>query len=142
MTTDTADLKKLEDALAEDTAALEDTSQDCQTKAAEFEAYTKSLSEELEVLAKAKSVILEEMGDAEYRDNRSVLPSHGGLVRELTKSEHSIELVQLTFHVASAMGRIKKESEPPYKTASRDDIVMMIDGETFCVPEEDVPKEY
>ena len=72
-------------------------------KAADFEAYTKSLSEELEVLAKAKSVILEKTGDAEYRDNRSVLPSHGGLVGELIKSEHSIELAQLTSHVTSAM---------------------------------------
>ena len=43
LTTDTADLKMTKDALAEDTAAFEDTMQDClatQTKAAEFEAYT------------------------------------------------------------------------------------------------------
>ena len=61
--TNTADLKITEDALAEDTAAFEDTMQDClaiQTKAAKFEAYTnKSLSEELEALAKAKAVISE-----------------------------------------------------------------------------------
>ena len=52
LTTDTSDLKMTEDALAEDTAALEDTTQDCQAKAADFEAPTKSLSEELEALAK------------------------------------------------------------------------------------------
>ena len=94
------------------------------------------------MLAKAKAVILEKTGDAEYRDNRS----RGSLSSAPTKSEHSIELVQLTSHVASAMhaekGEQKKESEPLHKTARRDDIVMMIDGETFCVPEEDVPKEY
>ena len=89
----TADLKMTEEALAEDRAAFEHTMQDClatQTKAAEFEAYTnKSLSEELEALAKAKAVISEKTGDAEYRDNRSVLSSHGGLVSSLPKSENS-----------------------------------------------------
>ena len=35
-----------------------------------------------------------------------------------------------------------EEGEPPYKTARSGDIVMVIDGETFCVPEEDVPKVY
>ena len=76
-----------EEALAEDTAALEDTMQDClaiQTKVAEYKAYTnKSLSEELEALAKAKAVISEKTDNAEYRDNWSVLSSHGGLVRVL-----------------------------------------------------------
>ena len=38
--------------------------------------------------------------------------------------------------------REKQGSEPPYKTARSGDIVMVIDGETFCVPEEDVPKVY
>ena len=35
-----------------------------------------------------------------------------------------------------------EEGEPPYKAARSGDIVMVIDGETFCVPEEDVPKVY
>ena len=79
MVTDTAELKMTEDALAEDTAAFEDTMQDClaiQTKAADYDVHiNKSLSEELEALAKAKAVISEKTGDAEYRDNRSVLSS-------------------------------------------------------------------
>ena len=33
-----------------------------------------------------------------------------------------------------------EEGEPPYKAARSGDIVMVIDGETFCVPEENVPK--
>ena len=33
-----------------------------------------------------------------------------------------------------------EEGEPPYKAARSGDIVMVIDGETFCVPDEDVPK--
>ena len=76
LTNDTADLKMTEDALAKDTAALEDITQDClvgHTKVVDFEVDTKNLSEELEVLAKAKAVILEKTGDSEYRDNRSVL---------------------------------------------------------------------
>ena len=107
LVTDTADLKMTEDALAEDTAAFEDTMQDClaiQTKAAEYEAYTnKSLSEELEALAKAKVVISEKTDNAEYRDNRSVLSSCGGLATELTKSENSIELAQFASRVDSAI---------------------------------------
>ena len=92
MTTDTADVKMTEKALEEDTAAFEDTTQDClvcQTKVAD-EAYNKSLSEELEVLAKTKDVISEKTDDSEYRDNRSMLSSSGGLAFELNKSENSI----------------------------------------------------
>ena len=107
LTTDTADLKMTEEALAKDTAAFEDTTQDClvcQTKVVDFEVYTnKNLSEELEALAKAKAVISEKSGDAEYWDIRSVLSSHGGLVRELIKSENSIELAQLASRIDSAM---------------------------------------
>ena len=105
-------MKKTEDALAEDTAALEDTTQDClaiQAKAAEFEDYTKSLSEELEALAKAKAVILEKTGDAESQDNQSVLSPRGSLASSLTQSEHSIKLAQLPSHVASAMHAEKGE---------------------------------
>ena len=96
------------------TAALEDTTQDCQAKAADFEVYTnKSLSEELEALAKAKAVISEKTGDAEYRDNRSLLSSRGGLPRELTKSEHSIELAQLASCVDFAMhAEISNDDDP------------------------------
>ena len=105
LTTDTTDLKMTEEAFAEDTTAFEDITQDCllcQAKVADFEVYTnKSLTEELEALVKAKIVISEKTDDAEYRDNRSVLPSHGGLVRELTKSENSIELAQLASRVDS-----------------------------------------
>ena len=32
--------------------------------------------------------------------------------------------------------------EPPYKAVRSGDIVMVIDGETLCVPEEDVPEVY
>ena len=32
--------------------------------------------------------------------------------------------------------------EPPYKAVRSGDIVMVVDGETLCVPDEDVPKVY
>ena len=35
-----------------------------------------------------------------------------------------------------------EEGEPPYKAARSGDIVMVIDGETLCVQEEDVPTVY
>ena len=88
LTTDTSDLKTTEDAIAEDTAALEDTTQDClaiQAKVEDFEAYNKNLSEELEALTTAKVAISEKTGDAEYRDNRSVLSSRGSLASSLPK---------------------------------------------------------
>ena len=107
MDTDTTDLKMTEDALAADTAAFEDTMQDClaiQTKAADYDDHTnKSLSEELEALTKAKAVISEKTGDAEFRDNRSVLSSRGGLAAELSKSENSIDFAQLASRVDSAI---------------------------------------
>ena len=122
LTADTADLKMTADALAEDTATLEDAKQDCQAKAVEFEASVKSRSEELEALAKAQTVISEKTGGAEtfsygltqtsfLQLSRSVLSSRGGLakfgavrkIRELAKSEHSLELAQLASRVASAM---------------------------------------
>ena len=75
-----------------------------QTKAADYDVHTnKSMSEELEALAKAKVVISEKTGDAEYRDNRSMLSSRGGLAAELTKSENLIELAQFASRVDSAI---------------------------------------
>ena len=106
-----------EKTLAEDTAAFEDTTQDClaiQAKAADFEAYNKSLSEELEALAKAKDVISEKTDDSEYRDNRSMLSSRGGLAIELTKSENSIGLTQLASRVDFAMHAETSNGDDPF----------------------------
>ena len=117
LTTDTSDLKMTEDALAEDTAALEDTTQDClaiQAKVEDFEAYNKSLSEALEALAKAKAVISEKTGGAGCWDNRSVQSSRGSLASSLVKSEHSIELVQLASRLASAMYAETSYGDDPF----------------------------
>ena len=87
----------------------------CQTKVVDFEIYNKSLSEELEVLAKAKDVISEKTDDSEYRDNRSMLSSRGGLARELTKIEHSIGLTQLASRVDSAMHAETSDGDDPFR---------------------------
>ena len=62
---------------------------------------------------KAKIVISEKTDDTEYRDNRSVLSSHGGLVRELIKSENSIELVQILSRINSAMHDENSNDDDP-----------------------------
>ena len=58
-------------------------------------------------------MISEKTDDAEYRDNRSVLSSRGCVARKFTKSEHSIELVQLASHVVFAMHAETSNGEDP-----------------------------
>ena len=117
LTTDITDLEMTEKTLEEDTAAFEDITQDCmvcQIKVADFEAYNKSLSEELEVLAKAKDLISEKTDDSEYRENRSMLSSHGSLVISLSKIEHSIGLTQLASRVDFAMHAETSNGDDPF----------------------------
>ena len=124
MTTDTTDLKMTEDAHAEETAAFKDTTQDflaIQAKVADYEATNNSLSEELEAFAKAKAVISEKTDDAGYRDNQSVLSSRGCVARKFTKSEHSIELVQLASHVVFAMHAETSDDDDLFREGQRFD---------------------
>ena len=117
LTTDITDLEMTEKILGEGTGTFEDTTQDClvcQTKVVDFEIYNKSLSEELEVLAKTKDVISEKTDDSEYRDNRSMLSSSEGLAIELTKSKNSIELTQLASRVDSAMHAEISNGDDPF----------------------------
>ena len=96
LTTDTTDLKMTEDALAEDTAALEDTMQVCQAKAVELETATDGRSGELDANAKARTVISQKTGGAEsfsygltqtsfLRLSRSVLSPSGNLTKSLRR---------------------------------------------------------
>ena len=59
-------------------------------------------------------MISEKTDDAEYRDNRSVLSSRGGLAIELTKSENSIDLAQLASRVDSAMHAETSDGDDPF----------------------------
>ena len=117
LTTDITDLEMTEKNLDEGTAAFEDTTQDCLvclTKVVDFEIYNKSLTKELEVLAKTKDVISEQTDDSEYRDNRSMLSSRGGLAKELTKSENSIGLTQLPSRIDFAMHAETSNGDDPF----------------------------
>ena len=111
MITDNAELMLTEDALAENTPTLEDFTQEFQAKAAEFEAATKSRSEELEALAKARAVISEKTGVAIFfsygltqtsflrfprqRCHRAEV----GKIRKIAKSQHSLEFAPFASRV-------------------------------------------
>ena len=60
---------------------------------------------------KAKILISEKTDDA---DNRSVLSSHGGLVREVITSENSIELVQIASRIDFAMHDEISNGDDPF----------------------------
>merc|ERR1719297_722354 len=118
------DLTVTSKALAADTATLEDLHKDCLTKAQDFEAETKSRSEELKALAEAKKILKETTGGAEaqtYGLNQESffqITSKAGLaqfeavrlVRDLARKENSRALTQLasrldmTVRMGSAQG--------------------------------------
>merc|ERR1712242_695615 len=103
------DLTVTSKALAADIATLEDLHKDCLTKAQDFEAETKSRSEELKALAEAKKILKETTGGAEaqtYGLNQESffqITSKANLaqfeavrfVRDLARKENSRALTQL-----------------------------------------------
>jgi len=103
------DLTVTAKALAADIATLEDLHKDCLTKAQDFEAETKSRSEELKALAEAKKILKETTAGAEaqtYGLNQESflqITSKAGLaqfeavrlVRDLARKENSRALTQL-----------------------------------------------
>ena len=91
-------------------------------------------------LAKAKAVILEKTDDRILGQPARKFDKF--VIRKRIFNRVDTAHISCYFRDARREGRRIEESEPPYKTARRDDIVIMIDGETFCVPEEDVPKVY
>jgi len=119
-----ADLTVTSKALAADIATLEDLHKDCLTKAQDFEAETKSRTEELKALAEAKKILKETTGGAEaqtYGLNQESffqITSKAGLaqfeavrlVRDLARKENSRALTQLasrldmTVRTSSAQG--------------------------------------
>merc|ERR1712032_1126900 len=124
MGTAQGDLTVTSKALATDTATLDDLHKDCLTKAQDFEAETKSRSEELKALAEAKKILKETTGGAEaqtYGLNQESflqITSKAGLaqfeavrlVRDLARKENSRALTQLasrlemTVRTSSAQG--------------------------------------
>merc|ERR1712129_467930 len=104
------DLTVTSKALAADISTLEDLHKDCLTKAQDFEAETKSRSEEVKALAEAKKILKETTGGAEaqtYGLNQESflqITSKASLaqfeavrfVRDLARKENSRALTQLS----------------------------------------------
>merc|ERR1712194_625292 len=107
------DLEVTKKDLAEDVAAKATLHHDCMTKAANFEAETKSRGEELKALATAKKIIKEATSLAEVSFVQVVSQLSTGtdlakyevvrFVRDLAHKERSTVLAQLASHLASAM---------------------------------------
>merc|ERR1712085_108478 len=99
--------------LAEDVAAKATLHHDCMTKAANFEAETKSRGEELKALATARKIIKEatSLAQVSFVQVASQLSTGTDLakyevvrfVRDLAHKERSTVLAQLASHLASAM---------------------------------------
>merc|ERR1740116_125039 len=118
------DLTVTSKALAADISTLDDLHKDCLTKAQDFEAETKSRSEELKALAEAKKILKETTAGAEaqtYGLNQESflqITSKAGLaqfeairrVRDLARKENSRALTQLasrlemTVRISGAQG--------------------------------------
>jgi len=127
------DLEVTSKDLAADTETLATLKTTCATTAADYEASSASRTEELEALAKAKSVIAEATSGAEsityglnqvslLQVSRTKLASAADLanfeavhfVRDLARKQHSTELVQLALRMANAMHISGKGSQDPF----------------------------
>merc|ERR1712086_497590 len=107
------DLEVTKKDLAEDVSAKATLHHDCMTKAANFEAETKSRGEELKALATARKIIKEatSLAQVSFVQVASQLSTGTDLakyevvrfVRDLAHKERSTVLAQLASHLASAM---------------------------------------
>merc|ERR1712127_660268 len=106
--------------LAADISTLEDLHKDCLTKAQDFEAETKSRTEELKALAEAKKILKETTGGAEAQtyglNQESFLQVTSKassaqfeavrLVRDLARKDNSRALTQLASRLEMALRRL------------------------------------
>jgi len=123
-----ADLTVTSKALAADIATLEDLHKDCLTKAQDFEAETRSRSEELKALAEAKKILKETTGGAEaqaYGLNQESffqITSKVGLaqfeavrmVRDLARKENSRALTQLASRLEMTVRMSNAQGADPF----------------------------
>jgi len=146
------DLEVTSKDLKEDNVALSEMHHDCMTKAEEFETETKSRSEELAALAKAKEVIQETVGGAEEASyglnqvsllqiarSNSGLASRVGLaqyevsrlVRDLARKHHSTELAQLAAKLGSAISTSSNAGDDPLANIRGliQDMIQKLEGE-------------
>jgi len=120
------DLAQTDKSIKADTAALADLKEECESKAAAYEAEAKSRAEELKALGEAKKVISETTGGAEglsYDLNQvSFLEVAGSasktnevvrFVRGLAETQHSPALAQLAVRMASVL-HARRAGEDPF----------------------------
>merc|ERR1719360_261383 len=126
--TATGDLTVTSKALAADIATLEDLHKDCLTKAQDFEAETKSRTEELKALAEAKKILKETTAGAEaqtYGLNQESffqVTSKAGLaqfeavrlVRDLARKENSRALTQLASRLEMTVRTNSAQGADPF----------------------------
>merc|ERR1719322_1191323 len=124
----TGDLTVTSKALAADIATLEDLHKDCLTKAQDFEAETKSRTEELKALAEAKKILKETTAGAEaqtYGLNQESflqMTSKAGLaqfeavrlVRDLARKENSRALAQLASRLEMTVRTSNAQGADPF----------------------------
>jgi hypothetical protein len=122
------DLTVTSKALAADTATLEDLHKDCLTKAQDFEAETKSRTEELKALAEAKKILKETTAGAEaqtYGLNQESffqVTSKAGLaqfeavrlVRDLARKDNSRALAQLASRLEMTVRTSNAQGADPF----------------------------
>jgi lysophospholipid acyltransferase (LPLAT)-like uncharacterized protein len=126
------DLAMVSKGVAQDTQSLADTKQNCMTRAQDFEAATKSRSEELAALAEAHKIISETTAGAASQSygfgqvsflelRRSRMSSTADLakfeavrlVRDLANKEQSPALAQLASRMDSAI-RLSSDTSDPF----------------------------
>merc|ERR1719264_2279567 len=126
--TATGDLTVTSKALSADIATLADLHKDCLTKAQDFEAETKSRSEELKALAEAKKILKETTAGAEaqtYGLNQESflqMTSKAGLaqfeavrlVRDLARKENSRALAQLASRLEMTVRTSSAQGSDPF----------------------------
>merc|ERR1719150_913539 len=122
------DLTVTSKALAADISTLGDLHKDCLTKAQDFEAETKSRSEELKALAEAKKILKETTGGAEaqtYGLNQESffqITSKAGLaqfeavrlVRDLARKDNSRALTQLASRLEMTVRTSNAQGADPF----------------------------
>merc|ERR1719150_2649372 len=122
------DLTVTSKALAADISTLGDLHKDCLTKAQDFEAETKSRSEELKALAEAKKILKETTGGAEaqtYGLNQESffqITSKAGLaqfeavrlVRDLARKDNSRALTQLASRLEMTLRTSNAQGADPF----------------------------
>jgi len=122
------DLAVTSKALAADIATLEDLHKDCLTKAQDFEAETKSRSEELKALAEAKKILKETTAGAEAQTyglnqesflqitSKASLAQFEAfkLVRKLAREENSPALAQLASRLEMTVRTSNAQGADPF----------------------------